>query len=629
VTLAAGQYYAVTLEFYERGGGAVARLQWQKPGDAAFSTLPAGNLFHCGTAAVAPGGFNAFETSTPAGSISGVIRTKVAAQAFDLAVVALNLAKMGVEAGFEGDVKVELLDASNNGGALDANGCRASWTPLPVFVPPTLTFNAADIGRKNITLTESNAWREVRVRMSYPATGAPSVIGCSTDNFAIRPAALGFAATDLDWQTAGTARTLNNAAFPGGTVHKAGQPFNLTVTGYNATSAVATNYNGSPAGSLVGFTLPALGACPTCTLNTGVFAGAGGTVVSSNATYSEVGVFQLQVYDDTFSAVDAGDGSSVAERTTYSTISTVGRFVPDHFTLTAGAVTAACTAGAPPFTYMKQSFQNLTTTVQAQNASGNVTVNYHSPAFPDWRNPQERLSLVDWQAENADNGTDLSARLSVPSPSPLWTSGVYSVSTAAASFRRATPDDPDGPFDSLQLGIRLTDPDGVALNGMDMNAATAGACAPCNAKAVGGTTSVRFGRLRLSNAHGSELRQLRVPVGAEYWNGIGFATNAADSCSTVGAVTLNAPPSTCMLTPAVTGVGGVLLNGIAALTFGAPNVRGCTDLRMTSPAWLQGRWDETSNPDGDATTNYDDNAAGRATFGTFRDRMIFRREVTR
>lgn len=578
---------------------------------------------------VVPGGFDGLEPGAAFVPLNvpgnrNPIRTKVSGAAMSIDIAALSPAKDAVLATFVGDVRVELLDGSSNAAPIDANGCRASWVPLAGFAPVTLSFVLADNGRKNVSLTEANAWRDVRLRMTYPAVGAPLAIGCSTDNFAIRPAVLGFAATDQDWQTAGLARTLNNAAFPGGTVHKAGQPFTITVTGYNALSVVTGNYDGSPAASLTGFILPALGACPTCSLNAGAFAGAGGTVVSNTATYSEAGVFQMQAYDDTFSAVDAGDGSSVAERTAYSTISTVGRFVPDHFTLTAGAVGAACAAGAPSFTYMNQSFQSLSATVQAQNAAGNLTVNYDSAGFAPGS-----LASVAWQAENADNGTDLSVRLSVTSPSPLWAAGVYSQSTAAASFRRATPDDPDGPFDSLQLGVRLTDPDGVTLNSMDMNSATAGACAPCNAKAVGPTTSVRFGRLRLRNAHGSELRPLRVPISAEYWNGIGFATNAADSCSTVGAATLNAPPSTCTLTPAVAGVGGALLNGSAALTLSAPNVRGCTDMRMTTPAWLRGRWDEASDPDGDATTNYDDNAAGRATFGAFRDRMIFRREVTR
>ncbi len=573
------------------------------------------NATHPCGGAVIPGSFNAFETSTPPGIAA--VHTKVAGQAFDLAVVALNAAKTAVETLFVGDVKIELLDASNNAGALDANGCRATWTPLPVFVPPTLTFAAADLGRKNITLTENNAWRDVRVRMTYPAVGAPLAIGCSTDNFAIRPAALVMAASDQDWQTAGIARALINSGYPGGTAHKAGQPFTLTVTGYNALSVVTTNYNGNPTGNVVGFVLPVLGACPTCVLTVGAFVGAGGTVVSNTASYSEVGAIQLQMSDDTFAAVDASDGSSVAERTAYSVITTVGRFVPDHFTLASGAVTAACGGS----TYMNQPFQSLAATVQAQNASGAVTVNYNSPGFP------ASLASVAWQAENADNGVDLSSRMNVTAPSPLWNNGVYSVSTAAASFRRATPDNPDGPFDSLQLGVRVMDPDGVVLNSLDMNAATAGACAPCTAKAVGAATGVRFGRLYVLNAYGSELRSLPVPVRAENWNGSGFAVNALDSCTTIGAVTLNAAPSACILTPAQTGVGSVLMAGAGTLVLAAPNVRGCADMSMTTPAWLRGRWNDAVDTDADTNTMYDDDTAARATFGIYRDRLIYRREI--
>lgn len=630
VTLAAGQYYPVTLEYYERGGGAVAQLQWQKPGDAAFSTVPTVSLFYCDTTTVVPGGFNAFETATAPGSITGVVKTKVAAQAFDLAVVALNAAKTGVETGFTGDVRIELLDASNNSGAMDANGCRPTWTPLPAFVPPTLTFAAADLGRKNITLTENNAWRDVRVRMTYPAVGAPQAVGCSTDNFAIRPAALGLAVTDSDWQTAGLARVLNNAAFPGGTVHKAGQPFTITVTGYNALSAVATNYNGSPVANVVGFVLPALGACPTCILAPGAFSGAGGTVVSNTATYGEVGAFQIQMADNTFAAVDASDGSSVAERTAYSTIAAVGRFVPDHFTLTSGTVTAACAAGAPAFTYMNQPFQSLTANVEAQNATNAVTVNYNSPGFP------ASLATVAWQAENADNGIDLSARLNVAAPSPLWNGGVYSVSTAAASFRRATPDDPDGPFDSLRLGVRLADPDAVALNGLDMNAATAGACAPCTAKSVGAATGVRFGRLHILNAHGSELRALPLTVRSEYWNGSGFALNAADACTALASgsfslsnwqVNLN-PGETALAAGGPWTAAGGLFNG-PRLTAPGANNQGSVDVTFNLGAmpWLLGRWDSIDQ--GSDNAWYDDNPAARATFGIFRDKLIFRREVTR
>ena len=43
VALTAGVDYPVTLEYYERGGGADARLLWKKPGDATFSAIPTSN----------------------------------------------------------------------------------------------------------------------------------------------------------------------------------------------------------------------------------------------------------------------------------------------------------------------------------------------------------------------------------------------------------------------------------------------------------------------------------------------------------------------------------------------------------------------------------------------------------
>jgi hypothetical protein len=598
---------------------------------------------------VVPGGFDGLEPGAVFVPLNvpgnkNPIRTKVSGAALSIDIAAVNIAKDAILTTFVGDVRIELLNGSDVSAPLDANGCRTSWTPLTGFAPATLSFALADNGRKNISLNEPNAWRDVRLRMTYPAVGAPLAIGCSTDNFAIRPAVLGMAVTDSDWQTAGTTRTLNNAAFPGGTVHKSGQPFTITVTAYNALSAITTNYNGSPAASAVGFTLPALvGACPACVLGPGVFAGGGGTVVSNTATYSEVGVIQMQASDDTFAAVDAGDGSSVAERTAYSDAdlltpvlepTLVGRFVPDHFTLTSGVVTAACGG----FTYMNQPFQSLAATVQAQNASGAVTVNYDSAAFPDWRSPLDPLSLVDWQAENSNNGVDLSTRLNVAVSPPLWNSGVYSISVAVASFRHATPDNPDGPFDSLQLGVRLTDPDAVVLNSLDMNAATAGVCAPCNAKAVGAATGVRFGRLRLQNTHGSELRTLPLTVRSEFWIGSGFAVNGSDGCTALAAGdfslsnwqgNLNLGETALAAGGPWTAVGG-LFSG-PGLTVPGLNNQGSVDVTVDLAArpWLRGRWNDAADTDADANTMHDDDPVARATFGIYRDRLIYRREITR
>ncbi len=45
VTFVAGQRYAITIEYYESGGGAVARLNWQTPGSGSMVAVPAQRLY--------------------------------------------------------------------------------------------------------------------------------------------------------------------------------------------------------------------------------------------------------------------------------------------------------------------------------------------------------------------------------------------------------------------------------------------------------------------------------------------------------------------------------------------------------------------------------------------------------
>ncbi|MBL8343342.1 MAG: DUF1929 domain-containing protein, partial [Rubrivivax sp.] len=44
ISLTAGQRVPVTLEYYERGGGAVMRLQWRRPNNLSYTAIPAANL---------------------------------------------------------------------------------------------------------------------------------------------------------------------------------------------------------------------------------------------------------------------------------------------------------------------------------------------------------------------------------------------------------------------------------------------------------------------------------------------------------------------------------------------------------------------------------------------------------
>src|SRR5947208_7081246 len=172
------------------------------------------------------GAFQAFETSTGATAIGGVIKTKVAGTSISTAIVALNAPKNAVATYYIGTLKIEALDASNSSGAVDPNtGCNATWTPItPAVAIPDLTFVPADNGRKNTSFSVPNSYPHVRLRMSAPS-GAPDTIACSGDGFAIRPYQFrSVLFTDGNPNNAGITNTLDNLTVPGGIVHKAGRP---------------------------------------------------------------------------------------------------------------------------------------------------------------------------------------------------------------------------------------------------------------------------------------------------------------------------------------------------------------------------------------------------------------------
>jgi hypothetical protein len=45
VNLTAGQFYTVSMEYYENGGKAVARLRWLRPGTTTYVAVPADKMY--------------------------------------------------------------------------------------------------------------------------------------------------------------------------------------------------------------------------------------------------------------------------------------------------------------------------------------------------------------------------------------------------------------------------------------------------------------------------------------------------------------------------------------------------------------------------------------------------------
>lgn len=380
-------------------------------------------------------------------------------------------------------------------------------------------------------------------------------------------------------------------------------------------SAVATSGLFTP----VGGTLGTLGGTTTVAMGSFV----SGAAVPTDLTYSEVGSIGLSAAMTGYLGTAGVDLAGAYRNAGTGAAARIGRFYPASFALSGAAVTPSCSAGNQ--TYMNEPALGIAFTLQARNSAGGVTTNYRAPVY--------NVGTVILHAENADAGTNLATRVT-GLPSVVWTLGAYSLTATGATFTRGSS--PDGPFDSLVIGVSVTDPDGAVVSTPDMNAATAGACgAGCNARALNGSsaTRVRFGRLKIGNALGAPQLDLAVPLTAQYWNGVAFVTNAQDNCTRLTNTqfafgSYRAPLAACATSGSPTGANGIVFtSGRGALHLSKPNMRGSVDLianlgatasgatcsagsaataTAASRAWLQGNW---------SASTWDRNPAGRAVFG--------------
>jgi MSHA biogenesis protein MshQ len=601
-------------------------------------TALAAQTHACAVIVPTPGGFNAYETTTTAGATTGVIKTRIAGSTVSLDMIALNTAKTAILTGFVDTVRVEVLDSSNNSGALDANSCRSTWTTIQTLSPDP-AFIASNNGRKTISFTVPDAYSNVRLRITYPA-GAPTTTGCSTDNFAIRPNAFtALSVSDADWMTAGIVRTLDDVTF-GSVTHKAGRPFRVSANAVNAAGApaITANYTGTPTAALSACT----GAACTATfgaLSLGTTFVAG-QLASNVATYDNVGAFQLQLIDSSFAGVDASDTTgdcTAAGRYVCSASIAVGRFVPDHFAVSYNTPEFGTACSAGNFTYAGQTFNYRVTavpviTVLAENAANNPTTLYSGSW---WRITSSSLTGKSYTA--ASGALDTSG---ITGTDPVINdvgSGSGSLSFSSGTGLFFTRTTPQAPFNAeISLAINVIDADGVAYS---TNPARFGQATVGNGIAFSGGKGMRFGRLRLIGGSGSPLLPLRLPFEAQYWTGTFFATNVADTCTTVASSNVGLGNYNGGLSSASVTAVSTLSAGRGTITLGPPGtgVSGSVDVAIklgSSPVvcpaftppltgsgvlpWLRGQW---------CGTAYDRDPVARARFGIRSgDEQIYMRE---
>ena len=553
-------------------------------------------------------------------SVAGTpIFTKLAGTTFNLHAVRTGGGNQAVSA-------VQLVDASS--------GTCSTYPALTSTILPTTFTLSGGNPRQTVAFTYNDAAPNVKVRMTTPGP----VLSCSSDNFAIRP--LAFTVTS----------SASNPGAGGAPVLRAGtDPFSLTATaGYSG-------YTGIPLlnASLISTSLANLGSVEAVTFP----AASAGVSTASGFKYDEVGNFNLAqyaVYDDTFTTVDSVKGECIPGFSNvldgngkYScqfgstAAGPFGRFVPDHFTV-AGAISDACAAGA--FTYMGQSFAlSQAGVVEARNFADDVTANYAGAYAP---------GSVGFGAEEADNGTDLGGSLVFTGTglplSGTWAAGIFTLTGSATAVTFTRPAAPSGPFEQLNMGLTVTDTDVATVPrvaGADFNPSAIGGVATYKSFA-GSPLKMRFGRLKLSNAHGSELLNLPVPIQAQYWNGTTFVPNEADNCTVLDSTnvalgnyqrkagdTWTTSPTLANTaavqgrwqvnlskpSPAPAGKGSVDL----CVDLGADPVGGtvCSAIASANLPYLQGLWSPG--------TGYNNDPKVRATFGVFKgnDEFIYLREM--
>ncbi|MEO5661262.1 MAG: DUF6701 domain-containing protein, partial [Polaromonas sp.] len=212
-------------------------------------------------------------------------------------------------------------------------------------------------------------------------------------------------------------------------------------------------------------------------------------------------------------------------------------------------------------------------------------------------------------------------------PSGSWSNGATALTSVKHQVSRPTAIAGETAITITALPL---DPDGVT-----MAAAAAVSTSP---------TALRFGRIRVQNAYGSERLALPVPVHVQYWNGSIWAGNVDDSCTALSVpaiVTLGAsavPLGAAALyfypisaknklisTDTVPTTTAALVGGSAIVNFPAPINPGWLDIILGVPDYLQFNWGNCMGQTGTVGL-LDDRPCARATFGIYRSPLIYHRE---
>lgn len=421
-------------------------------------------------------------------------------------------------------------------------------TTKPAASNLALTFTAGaasvNLGTTDVGQYTLNVADETNLYASNAISGSSSVLTVRPFTIVVNGIVMGATANP------------NGSAAGDAVFGAAGANFSATVGGYRWSSAADSAGDGVPdagvslatatAGGLApkfaatvtlsplaGSQTPATGVLGS--LNNGAVSVSGGASTATTLQYTEVGSFQLATAGalTDYLGVSGLNVDALVFNSAGVQNTTVGRFIPASFALSSGSVkhrsTASC-APAAAFTYLGENFE-LGFDLEARNALGARTQNYTGAyaklalGTPSSFGPAGIAGSTTFKTGGG--------RLTAVSSAGTWALGQAAAVKLVLNAARATgaggASTPDGPF-TASFGILPSDGEasGVSTANLDTDSPANG-----NDRGLVATVALRYGRLRLQNAIGSQNRSLSLPLQALYWDGSVYQTNTLDSCTSI------------------------------------------------------------------------------------------------
>ena len=328
----------------------------------------------------------------------------------------------------------------------------------------------------------------------------------------------------------------------GNTYVDAGEGFEITVNALNVNGDPTPNFGGEnqPEGVDLVTTLqaPTGGNDPNIEGSFGTFGNdcAGNAAPKEQAcgefSWPEVGIIRLKPQLDEV----AGDRKYLGtEKVEGDAEDNIGRFSPDHFAFSGGNLTnrAAFSCTMPMFTYIGERFDG-SFVLTAKNTNDKRTKNYRGNYAR--LNKTGELNIGGFDAAT---DTDLTMALNVENADiSSWIDATTGTGVGSADIdnvqlrlpRTTTQPPNQGPFEDFRLGTAPQDDDGVVVASFDLDFDTDGTD---DHRQVGAATELRFGRLLVEDAFGSEIAPIPQPIRAEYWSGNTWKVNRLDDCTEV------------------------------------------------------------------------------------------------